>query len=269
MDPYKVLGLKKNFTLNELKSAYKKNVIKYHPDLNTSAKSTPLFQALTEAYKILLEDLKLREDQPTHYQLKSEYEKSRKGDATNTCSSSNNSNNNNNKQSNNRFDLKQFNEVFERSRLQDDYIDSGYDNWLKDDKVVVKEKAIVNYKDPEPLEDKYSSQYFEFGMDKKADFSNGAGSLQYMDLKKALTITKIVDENKVEKRNAFKSLKEIKKHREKMDMTMTSDELNRYHEAQAKEQAKEERRILRQMKKDEQIRDSYAKNNHLLSHMVS
>jgi curved DNA-binding protein CbpA len=257
MDPYKILGVRKNCTLNELKIAYKKNVLKYHPDLNQSAKSTPLFQALTDAYKMLIEDIKLKESQPTHYEMKSNYNESEKPKKSSSSSSK-------------RFDLKQFNEVFDKARLKDDYIDSGYDSWLNNDSIVIKEKAIVNYKDPEPLEDKYSSQYFELGM-KKDDFSNlngGGGSLQFMDLKKALTTTKIVDENKVEHRDSFKSLKDIKKHREKMDMTMTADELNKYHQAEAKLRAKEERRILRQKKKDDLIQENYIKHNNLLSHMV-
>lgn len=256
MDPYKVLNVPKNFTLEQLKSAYKRKVVKYHPDLTANVKSTPLFQALTESYKMLLEDLKLRQEQPSHYEMKSEYNSSSTRTEYNKPRE--------------KFNLDRFNRVFDDNRLKDDYIDSGYDEWLTTGgggSGSTKEKAIVNYKEPEAIGDKYSSQFFELGMSKVSDYSqlNGNGSLQFMDLKKALTISKIVDEKHVENRENFKDLNDIKKHRAKAKFDMTPEELRQYHADTIKRQEREERRHARQIKKDKLAQEHYDRVHNLLT----
>jgi curved DNA-binding protein CbpA len=256
MDPYKVLNVPKNFTLEQLKSAYKRKVMKYHPDLTANVKSTPLFQALTESYKMLLEDLKLRQEQPSHYEMKSEYKSIDKRTEY--------------VKPREKFDLDRFNHVFDDNRLKDDYIDSGYNEWLNTEQHKIKEKAIVNYNEPEAIGDKYSSQFFELGMNKVSDYSqlNGCGSLQFMDLKKALTISKIVDEKHVENRESFNSLNEIKKHRAKAKFDMTPEELRQYHADTIKRQEREERRQIRQMKKDKIAQEHYDRVHNLLTNNV-
>lgn len=53
-DYYKILGVEKNATENELKKAYKKLAIKYHPDKNPNNKEAEeKFKEVNEAYQIL------------------------------------------------------------------------------------------------------------------------------------------------------------------------------------------------------------------------
>ncbi|MGO8880927.1 MAG: DnaJ C-terminal domain-containing protein [Desulfomonilaceae bacterium] len=54
IDPYKALGVEKNATDAEIKSAYRKLARRYHPDLNSNSKSAEArFKEISQAYEIL------------------------------------------------------------------------------------------------------------------------------------------------------------------------------------------------------------------------
>ena len=58
-DYYKILGLQKNASKEEIKRAFRKLARKYHPDVNPDeAKSGEKFKEITEAYGILNNDKK-------------------------------------------------------------------------------------------------------------------------------------------------------------------------------------------------------------------
>lgn len=50
---YEVLGIETNATYNEIKSAYYKLTLKYHPDKNKSESAREMFHEISEAYDIL------------------------------------------------------------------------------------------------------------------------------------------------------------------------------------------------------------------------
>ena len=53
-DYYKILGVEKNASENDLKKAYRKLAIKYHPDKNQgNEEATEKFKEISEAYEIL------------------------------------------------------------------------------------------------------------------------------------------------------------------------------------------------------------------------
>lgn len=52
-DYYKVLGVKRGSSELEVKRAYKKLALKYHPDKNRSAGAGEEFKRIVEAYKVL------------------------------------------------------------------------------------------------------------------------------------------------------------------------------------------------------------------------
>lgn len=52
-DPYETLGVSKNATEQEIKSAYRKLALQYHPDRNKTAGATEKFKEVTQAYEIL------------------------------------------------------------------------------------------------------------------------------------------------------------------------------------------------------------------------
>ncbi len=57
-DYYEVLGISKNASKDEIKSAYRKLAKKYHPDQNKAADAEAKFKEVQEAYDILFDDQK-------------------------------------------------------------------------------------------------------------------------------------------------------------------------------------------------------------------
>nr|CAB3463785.1 unnamed protein product [Digitaria exilis] len=53
VDYYKVLGVGRGATDEELKKAYRVLIMKYHPDKNPSSEAEPLFKQVSEAYDVL------------------------------------------------------------------------------------------------------------------------------------------------------------------------------------------------------------------------
>ena len=63
MNPYKVLNLDTNCTKKDIRTAYKKLSLKYHPDKNLTdkKKATENFKKISEAYQILYDDNKRKQ----------------------------------------------------------------------------------------------------------------------------------------------------------------------------------------------------------------
>ena len=60
-NPYDVLGVSKNTSIDQIKSQFRKLALEFHPDKNKSKKSEAKFKEISEAYEIL-SDPKKRED---------------------------------------------------------------------------------------------------------------------------------------------------------------------------------------------------------------
>ena len=54
-DFYDILGIKKNATQNEIKSAYRKLVLKYHPDRNHDPDANDKFRKIQIAYETIID----------------------------------------------------------------------------------------------------------------------------------------------------------------------------------------------------------------------
>lgn len=52
-DFYKILGIQKGANDDEIKKAYRKLALKYHPDKNKSASAEERFKEIAEAYEVL------------------------------------------------------------------------------------------------------------------------------------------------------------------------------------------------------------------------
>jgi len=74
-DYYEVLGLDRNATKDEIKKAYRKLALKYHPDKNTDKKAAEeKFKEISEAYAVLYDDNKRRlYDQYGHMGINQQY----------------------------------------------------------------------------------------------------------------------------------------------------------------------------------------------------
>ena len=54
--PYDILGVSTNANKYEIKTAYRKMAMKFHPDKNPGVDTTALFQEIQAAYEMLRED---------------------------------------------------------------------------------------------------------------------------------------------------------------------------------------------------------------------
>lgn len=61
IDFYELLGIKRQATKEEIKSAYRTMVKKYHPDVNKSEEANKIILSLNEAKEVLLDDQKRKE----------------------------------------------------------------------------------------------------------------------------------------------------------------------------------------------------------------
>ena len=69
-DYYEVLGVNKSTSKDELKKAYRKLAMKYHPDRNPDDQAaSEKFKELSEAYEILSDDQKRQAVSYTHLTL--------------------------------------------------------------------------------------------------------------------------------------------------------------------------------------------------------
>ena len=54
-DYYEVLGVSKNATEDEIKKAFRKLAMKYHPDVNKSPDAEEKFKEINQAYSVLID----------------------------------------------------------------------------------------------------------------------------------------------------------------------------------------------------------------------
>ena len=52
-DYYKILGVSRTATADDIKKAYRKMALKYHPDKNKSPEAEEKFKEVAEAYDVL------------------------------------------------------------------------------------------------------------------------------------------------------------------------------------------------------------------------
>lgn len=283
MNPYEVLGLPKNYTLDQLREKYKAIAIKVHPD--KPGGSDYLFKLVTAAYKELAKTHAARTIDRQFNELKLD---SKKGKEVMPSQKDNQS-----------FNLNRFNNVFESNRMPDDS-DHGYKEWMSTSadsssgpavpKKLVKKfsidrfnktfddlpthahasKSMTKFKEPAPLTASSSKLICsELGVEKISDYSGDVsnGGLTFTDYKKAHTTTRLITQDMLKNCDQRElSLDTIEKERGNVRYTMNDTEKDAY-EAQLKyHETQEKKRQDEVRKRDRLIEQQYTRMNNLLHH---
>lgn len=280
VDPYKVLGVSQNYTIEELKSAYKQMAMKVHPD---KGGSEYLFKLVTYCYKLLSAEYRKKTADKQFYELKNEFKIDKPKSKTNVSISSSSS-----------FDVDRFNKVFEDNKI-DTVTDSGYGEFLKSTKdkadpkklfteksfsndafnkqferktsVASDNKFIVKFKEPEPVLANKKMAFTELGTENIDDYSGENTSkkqLNFMDVRVALTTSRIIDPRAVEERKQYKTIKDLEADRGNISYTPSRDQIEYMEKKKQLEELKEQKRIETLLRSDKQYEEQFNRLHKLM-----
>jgi curved DNA-binding protein CbpA len=268
MDPYKILELPRNFTLEQLRNNYKKIALQVHPD-KSQLGSDYLFKMVTTAYKTLLKEYEKQQSDKPYNQLKNDsqsfIEQQQRGTpsvATEGFSVA----------SGGGFNVDRFNQIFNQYKIEDT-VDVGYGNWMsqsssnRDDisitnnigkfdlnrfnqtfetTPVQKQKKIIKYTEPEAVISNKRLGFAELGIAKIGDFSGDNLTnkrLNYTDYKVAHTTSRLVDNRAIKNRKEYNNVKELEADRVNISYQLSEKELQRLAKKKAQEEEMEKQRL--------------------------
>lgn len=288
LDPYKLLELPKNFTLEQLRGNYKRLALRFHPD-KANVQTDYLFKMITLAYKTILKDYQAREADKQHMDLRNDSRRILETQQTRQTVMPEFS-----VGSGQNFDTKKFNKIFEQHRMDEVY-DDGYGSWMKksDNKhrediniknnlgkynstrfneafdqqpVARANKQVQVYREPEAILSNKKMAFAELGVSKIDDFSGDNLTnkhLQYTDYKVAHTTTRLVDP-KMKARDDFRNVEDLKYHRARVSHIMSDEDAREYARRKAKEEQQERIRQQYQQTYDHMATKHYEKLNKIL-----
>eukprot|EP00873_Tetraselmis_striata_P043961 jgi/Tetstr1/464225/TSEL_009030.t1 len=124
-DALDVFSLDPDFDLDSLKRSYRTVALRVHPDRGGNGE---LFQTVNECFQVLCLEHNARSGGAPHDQLKRDFDADiRNYDATTRRDV--------------KFNIQQFNSVFEQTRVEDGIRDTGYGGWLQSDEDLPSSRA--------------------------------------------------------------------------------------------------------------------------------
>lgn len=288
INPYKILNVQKDFTLDELKEKYKTLALQTHPD---KGGNNQLFILVTKCFKYLYEDYQNKKNKKEFVELREDFHKWNERQTDNEA---------NEKKiydtfMKNKFDTDKFNKFFEENKFENK-TDKGYGEWMnttaeaitdtpafkkkfnnssfndhfeKHVSIEKNNKFVVKYKEPEPLFISKKINFTDLVEEECDDYSGDNTShkkLNFMDYKLAHTTSRIVNKNTTSNKS-YKNIDDIERERANVKFTMNDKELKRYHKKLEKEKQVENERERKLREKDERIQEFYARLNAKLLHM--
>lgn len=286
IDPYKILGISKNYNETSLKKAYLKEAMKTHPDRGGSQDA---FQRVSIAYTLLQKKLKEQENNHSHNELRDGSKKYMDTQANQPRL---------NTKLKDKFDVDVFNKIYDDNKIEDIY-DEGYGSWMSDNSLTDKkteklfqngfnkdmfnstfeqykkeqlqkhhnEGTLVKYENPETrISMKNQDSLVTLGQGKITDFSGTANDLSFTDYKKAFThgATLGIDPSFVNTNNRATSIRGIKTERSNLSYNMTKEDEQNLSLQKIKEQNEEQKRIDRLTVFDRKHGESYEKIHSML-----
>lgn len=259
MDPYKILDLPREFTLDQLRTRYKTIAVKVHPD--KPGGSDYLFKLVTNAYKQLVREHDARSSDKPFYDLRKVSRTKQSADATSSTKSS--------------FNIKHFNAMFDENKVPDT-AEQGYKEWMatnapptqgkkssgkfnldtfntdfEKQPVATNGQSVVKYAEPAPMVSSASKVVCsELGIENVTDFSGDSQKgLAFSDYKLAHTTSRLVSNDMVEKsRGDYDNMDSLEKDRSYVRYVMNDDEM-KAHEDNVRKQERAERHRLQAVKK--------------------
>ena len=270
IDPYKILGMTKNYDKNSLKKSYLKMAVKYHPDKGGDPKK---FKIVTLAYKILLKKLDERDNDKIHNDLKSGSEDYIKEQTSN--------NRRNVNMRDRDFDINKFNKEYSENRLKDDFADDGYGDWLKQTEEetgvkmdqfnknkfhneFLKQKKkktgsnLQKYKDPEELVSMGNrDSIMILGKEKVSSYSGESNGLAYRDLREAYSESTLIDTGSVDLSKRKDNIKDYNSQRKNVNHQMSESDIRTQIMREEQEKKDEVARLSRVSNRDKEIGTHY------------
>ena len=286
LDPYEVLEVRKNFTWDELKDAYKYTAFLTHPDKKGGNET--VFNFVTECFKKLAYEFKAKQQDKTFLDLKKQVEEyySNEKDEKKPPPIDENFHD-------------RFNRTFNMCRMENEELDFGYGDTMekssknredyKQEKLLDSKKfdnenfnkifekhadkapssEIIKYKDPEPMVLAKKMNYSEIGGKRPDDYSSpverDGRNLVYTDYKKAYSTTRLINENEIKTKKDFNSIEEYQKYRDKkLKKGLTDKELNYLENKKIREEQEERARLERIENENRRIKINNEKASRLL-----
>ena len=275
IDPYKILDISKNSSMNDIKAAYKRKAKIYHPDRGGSDQQ---FRLITMAYMSIIEKYKRLQQDKQFSTLKEESQKEMKIQNKNQRKNINMKGNN--------FNVKILNKIYDENKIHDPS-DEGYGKWMTDteydsdktpkvfssefnlnifnnsfeDQKEETSNEIIKYQEPQPIS-LVKQNYQELGGNAPGDYSNGPDSkMGYTDYRKAHTQTTLINPNQVKVRQ-YKNVEELNRARGEKPF-LTEEEAIVIERNKKLEEEKEEERLMRLNQYDERAFRQFERVNKL------
>lgn len=290
INPYKILGIQKNYSLEELKEKYKRIAKKAHPDRGGSEE---LFNLVTLCYKKLYEEYKLKRINKQFNDLKLDFNQYTE-QQNNVQRRNQYLNQETNQQNGSRYNTNDFQDTF--NRVYDDHkvnnpFDNGYGDMMlesrpdREDINISRKvnnmkqfntafeseplnkynKKMIVYKEPEALPSSTKTlKYTELGADNVRDFSTETNNLQCSDYKKAHSTNRLADPRLMNNRRQFNNIGDVEADRSNISYAMSEEDLIKEAKRKRKEQKLEQRRIRKQQELDNQAERNFELINNLM-----
>ena len=284
LDPYKILGIQKNYDEQSLKKAYLKAAMKTHPDRG----GTPAqFQQVSIAYTLLTKKLKERDNNHSHHEL-------REGAREYVAGQLNQPKVNVDMRDN--FDVDVFNKIYEENKIPEVY-DEGYGSWMESNPALESgqeklfqsgfnkdlfnstfekykqeqsqrnpQSQLVKYQEPEVrISATNQDSLMTLGQGKITNFGGTTDNLSYTDYKQAFTDgSTLIDTSTVDLGQRANSIGDVKAQRSNLSYTMTPEDEQRFALQRLQEQQEEQKRISRLNVYDQKQGEAYEKIHSML-----
>ena len=284
LDPYKILGINKNFDEKTLKKAYLKAAMKSHPDRGGSPQA---FQQVSIAFGVLQKKLKEKENNHSHDQLR---------DASRNYYNQQSNAPKVNVNMNDNFDIDVFNKIYDENKIPEVY-DEGYGGWMNSNPALETEQSkmfqngfnkdmfnstfenykkeqnkknthnsLVKYQGPEvKISLSNSDSIMTLGQGKISDFSGKSDNLNYTDYKQAFTDgSTLIDINSVDTSDRANSINGIKSQRRNISYNMSEKDQKKQALLRIEEKKAENNRLERLNRMDQRHFDNYEKIHSML-----